>query len=228
MIARLFKLAYLLRMHKFMDTQLDVLGRNLALLAAAVILVQWLLRGRPPLPAWHWLVLALILLVAIGLIVLRGWAARTSYVRFTPHAAHPAPAPLAMAPEDKEAAFATGRFEVDAKAGQLANLAAYWRTFGSREHAVMAIQHVSRFLLGTMPGESVGMWYIFFKPEDVEGVAAGTVTFGAARRPGLRITYWRQPLSEGKKAKKPVREALHLAFETEAGRDRVWADLLAD
>ena len=108
------------------------------------------------------------------------------------------------------------------------NLTAYWRTFGSREHAIMAIQHASRFLLGSLPAEQIGMWYIFFKPEDVESVAAGTVAFGGLRRPGLRVVYLRAPASDGKKPKKPVREPVHLAFETEAARDRVWADLLAD
>lgn len=228
MTARLFKLAYQLRMHKFADVQQDVLARNVAIIAAAIIVLQWLVRGRPPLPIWHWLILALILLGALGLSVLRNRAAAAGYVRFTPQPALEPPALLAMAPDDKEAAFATGRFEVETKEGRLANLTAYWRTFGSREHAIMAIQPMSRFLLGGLPGERVGMWYIFFKPEEVAEVAAGTVTFGAARRPGLRITYWRQPRQEGKKPKKPVREGIHLAFETDAGRDRVWADLLAD
>jgi hypothetical protein len=54
------------------------------------------------------------------------------------------------------------------------------------------------------------------------------VAFGGDRRPGLRVVYRRVPPSEGKKPKKPVREVLHLAFEDEAARDRVWADLLAD
>jgi hypothetical protein len=228
MMARLFKLAYQLRMHRFGDGQLDVLGRNLLFLAAAIILIQWLLRGRPPLPAWHWLLLGLILLAAVGLLVLRNWAARAGYVRFTPQPALASPAPLQMEPEDKELAFATGRFEVEAKEGRLANLMGYWRTFGSREHTVMAIQHESRFLFGSFPSDWIGMWYIFFMPEDLAGLAAGTVAFGSTHRPGLRIIYWRLPPSNGKKSKKPVRETVHLTFETEAARDRVWADLLAD
>ena len=92
----------------------------------------------------------------------------------------------------------------------------------------MAIQHASRFLLGSVPDGWIGMWYVFFKPEDVEEVVGGEVTFGAARRPGLQVTYTRQPFSEGNKPKKPVLEPVYLAFETETARDRVWADLLAD
>lgn len=226
-MARLFKLAYQLRMHRLGDAQQDILGRNLAFLAAAIILIQWLLRGRPPLSLWHWLVLGLILFTALGLIVLRRWSAHAGYVRFTSEPALNPPAPAAMEPEDKELLFATGRFEVEAREANLADLMAYWRTFASREHAVMAIQHESRFLLGSFPSNWIGMWYIFFRPENIEGLGSGTVAFGSVNRPGLQITYRRLPPSDGKKPKKPVRETVYLAFETEAARDRVWADLLA-
>jgi hypothetical protein len=228
MMARLYKLAYQLQVHKFADTQLDVLLRNVGIVAAIIIVLQWLVRGRPALPVWHWLVLVLIVLGVVGLIVLRGAAARAGYVRFTHQPALAAPASLTLAPDDKEAAFASGRFEVEGKEGRHANLIAYWRTFGSREHAVMAIQHPSRFALGSLPSDRIGMWYAFFKPEDIEEIAAGTVAFGGVLRPGLKIVYRRPPPQDGKRPKQPVREVLHLAFEAEPARDRVWADLLAD
>ena len=228
MTARLFKLGYQLRMHRLGDTQLDVLTRNLAFLAAAIILIQWLLRGRPSLPPWHWAILGLILFVAFGLIVLSNWAGRAGYARFTPGAGLQPPRPLPMPASDKATIWATGHFEVEDKRGILANLAGQWRSFGSREHAVMVTQRPSRFLLGSLPPDRIGMWYAFFQPADVDDVSAGTVAFGAARRPGLRIVYRSLPQSDGKKPKKPVREVLHLAFEDEAARDRVWADLLSD
>ena len=228
MRARLFKLAYQLRMHRLGDAQLDVLARNAALLAAAIILIQWLLRGRPPLPAWHWLVLGLILAVALGVIALAAWAARSGYAAFTRQGDLPRPRPMTMSPDDKEATFATGRFEVAEKRGYLADLGGYWRSFGSREHAVMALQPRSRFLLGALPSDRVGMWYAFFRPEDIVEVTAGVVAFGGLRRPGLRVIYRSVPPSDGKKPKKPIRETLHLAFEDAAARDRVWADVIAD
>jgi hypothetical protein len=54
------------------------------------------------------------------------------------------------------------------------------------------------------------------------------VVFGGDKRPGLRIAYRFVPPSDGKKPKKPVREVLRLAFDDEAARNRVWADLLTD
>ncbi len=227
-MGQLYKLAYRLRLHKFAETELDVLGRNLALLAAAIIFIQWLARGRPPLPIWHWLVLVTLLAATAGLMLLRFVAARAGYVVFVPSEAVDAPRPLPMAPDDKEATWVTGRFEVEGKTSYLANLVAYWRTFGSREHAVMAIQHASRFVLGALPASKIGMWYVFFKPEDVVRITPGAVSFGAARQPALQVVYYRLPADDGKKPQKPVPETLHLAFETEAARDRVWADLLAD
>ncbi len=126
-MGRLYKLAYQLRTHKFGEAQLDILARNLALFVAAIIVLQWLVRGQPALPAWHWLVLALILLAAVGLMVLRVLAARAGYVFFTPQPAHTAPTPLVMVPDDKEATLVTGRFEVEGKEAVLASLTAYWR-----------------------------------------------------------------------------------------------------
>ena len=53
MIARWYRLAYQLRTHRLGDAALDVLARNLGLAAAAIILLQWVIRGRPALPTWH-------------------------------------------------------------------------------------------------------------------------------------------------------------------------------
>jgi hypothetical protein len=228
MMARLFKLAYQLRMHQLGDTQLDVLARNLAFLASAIILIQWLLRGRPSLPAWHWITLVLILFGAFGIIALSNWAARAGYARFSAQPDLPEPPRLAMSPDDKEAVRATGRFEVQEKRGALADLPGYWRTFGSREHAIMAKQDPTRFLLAGLPKDRIGMWYVFFRPEDIQEIRPGVVAFGSERLPGLQIVYRYVPPSDGKKPKKPVREVLRLAFEDEAARGRVWADLLAD
>jgi hypothetical protein len=173
-------------------------------------------------------VLGLIVLFAVGLIILRSWADRAGYVVFRAEEKRDLPEPRPMSPDDKEAILATGRFEVQERRSYLADLPGFWRSFGSREHAVMVMQHRTRFLFGALPPDRIGMWYAFFRPEDIHEVSAGIVAFGGRRQPGLRIVYRSLPPSDGKKPKKPVREALHLAFENEAARDRVWADLLAD
>ena len=84
MTARIFELAYQLRLHRVGGWALDRWAVTLAWGASALILTQWAWRGQPVLPAWHWLILALLLLSGAAVMALRGWAARRSYVVFLP------------------------------------------------------------------------------------------------------------------------------------------------
>ncbi len=78
MTARILRLAYQLRHHRVGSWALDRWGVTLAWGGSILIGLQWLLRGQPVLPAWHWVILALLLLGGLGLLILRGWAARRS------------------------------------------------------------------------------------------------------------------------------------------------------
>lgn len=195
-----------------------------------MILLLWRLRGMPPVSPLHWAVLALIMLFAAGLAFLMRWAGRRMYVHFEPqlHLAHPAPA--CLDPTDKVLVHATGEFAVEGKVHLFADLLAYWRTFATREHAVMAIVHRSRFLLlGQAPSQDLGMWYIFFTPETVESLAPGVIRFGRSRRPALRVAYRHAPASpSGRKPPKPLTRVVYLAFEDGSARQAVWADMRSD
>ena len=144
MTARLLDLAYRLRRHRLGDWTLERWGVMLAWGATLVILAQWLVRGRPALPPWHWVILALLLLGGLTLKGLGFWAARRSFVSFAPQPDLVAPAPAALPPEEKILLHATGIFEVQSKTRFSVNLLAYWRTYASREHAILAIEHPSR------------------------------------------------------------------------------------
>jgi hypothetical protein len=227
-MARLLKLAYQLQLHRLGSWSLHRWGVTLALGAAAFLILQWLVRGRPPVPWWHWLLPAALIAATIGLILLQRWATARHYVRFTPEPAAAAPAPLALDPRDKVQVRATGRFQVEGRSGEFANLLSYWRTFASREHAIMAISHGSRFLLiGFTPEDQVGMWYIFFMPQAVRTVTAGRLTFGADEGPALCVRYVRSEANaDSKKPPRQVDETVYLTFEDDATRRRVWGDLL--
>jgi hypothetical protein len=151
-------------------------------------------------------------------------------VKFTPEPDAQPPAPAALLPDDKVQVRATGRFTVNGQAHDFADLLAYWRTFASREHAVMAIQHDNRWLLlGAMPEELVGMWYIFFAPEAVRDLTPGRLAFASEAGPALRVRYWRtEPSADEKKPPRLVEETAYLRFEDDEARRSVWADLLAD
>jgi hypothetical protein len=233
MSAGLLEFAYRLRYHRMAGWGLDRWGVTLTWGAGALIQLSWLLRGRVPLPAWHWVILALLVLAGLALIVLRTAARRRSYVIFTPQPGLAAPPPAALRPADKEAVRATGMFDVEGRSGFFAGLTAYWRTFASREHVVMAIAHGSRFLgVASRPAEDVGMWYAFFRPEMVDAVTPGRLAFGSRTGPALRINYRRiAPLPDDGKRRappKPTRAVIYLACEEEETRGRIWADLLAD
>ncbi len=225
----LLKLAYQLRHHDLGDWSLDRWGIVAAAATVVVVLLQWFLRGMPSRPAWHWALLLLIGLAGLGLILLQRWAGRRMYVCFTPDAQITPPVPRALAATDKVLLHATAQFEVEGKARVFADLLAYWRTFVSREHAVMAIVHCSRFLgLAHVAERHLGMWYVFFTPAMIEAITPGIIAFGAVQRCGLCIAYRHAAASADGKPKAPVTRLVYLAFDDEAARTQVWADLLAD
>ena len=106
-----------------------------------------------------------------------------------------------LLPEDKIPLRATGRFDVQSRERLFADLPAYWRTYASREHAVLAIQHPTRFLLlGHSRDEDAGMWYAFIPPAAIAEVTPGALRYGRQVSPGLRVVYRRQPpVPEGKR-----------------------------
>jgi hypothetical protein len=230
MISRIFKLAYQLRLHLVGGWALDRWAVTLAWGASAFIVMQWIWRGQPVLPAWHWLILFLLLLGGAAVMILRGWAARRSYVVFRPEPDLAPPAPIPLPPEVKIPLRGTGRFEVQTRERFFVDLTAYWRTYASREHVVLAIQQPTRFfLLGQSQAEDAGMWYAFIPPAAIADVTPGALCYGRRISPGLRVVYRRQPSApEGKRPPKAVNSALYLAFEDDAARERVWADLVAD
>ena len=231
--ARLLEFAYRLRQHRLVGWGLDRWGITLAWGAGALIMLIGLVRGRPFVSAGHWALLALLALAGLALFILRAWANGRSYVIFTPLTNLTTPPAAALQPSDKVSVRATGRFEVEGRPGFFADLMGYWRTFASREHAVMAIAHESRFLgLARRSPEDVGMWYVFFRPETIDAVTPGRLAFGSRVSPALRIAYRHVPPSSDDGSRRarsrPARTVLYLACEDEEARGRIWADLLVD
>ncbi len=230
-MTRWMRVAYGLRTHRLGGWSLERWGVILALGVVALLVLRWLFRGRPPTPWWHWLGAVVLAAGACVLVALGQWAAARGYVMFMPASAPLASPPAqALDPRDKVAVRATGRFEVETRAHYYAHLPAYWRSFASREHAVMAKVDPSRFLLiGRSSEEERGLWYIFIRPEAVRAVSAGRLAFGSDEKPALRVDYSRsEAVANGKKPARTVSETAYLAFEDVAARALVWGDLLAD
>jgi len=215
MLATLLKLAYQLRHHCLGEWPLDRWAVTLALIVAAIIPLRWLVLDRPQTPL-AWAILVLLIGAAIGVSTLRHWAARSGYVAFELQS-------------DKIAVYPTGQFEVEGKSAVFADLLAYWRSFASREHTIMAIVRPSRFLLlGKTAARDIGMWYVFFTPGMITAITLGTIAFGRTRRSGLRVTYRFTPPASGRKPPQPISQVLYIGFSDEIARQAVWADMLAD
>lgn len=228
MTGMLLKTAYQLGHHRIGEWSLARWGVALPLAALVWVLLQWFLRGMLPVSPVRWLALLLIFLFAAGLASLQSWASRQMYVLFDPQNDLAPPVPQPLDPADKVRVHSTGRFEVEGKLCVFADLLAYWRTFANREHAVMAIVHKSRFLLlGTTAARDLGMWYIFFKPETLETITPGIVTFGRTRRLALRVTYHYSLEARKRKPAKSMTRIAYLGFEHEEARRAVWADMIS-
>jgi hypothetical protein len=177
---------------------------------------------------------------AVALMLLWGlvlWASRSRYVSFSSYRlssssrssgsirgsadevrANPGLA-APLHPSDRIEVRATGSFEVEGKKNHFSDLQAYFRTFATREHAVMAIVPPSRFLLlGTRPRKEVGMWYIFIRPQQILEMEPGKLRFGLRERAALSVVYQ----EEGD------RKTVYLSFDDHSQRQRVWANLESD
>jgi hypothetical protein len=208
----LFRICYQLRSHRWNGWPLDYwLSFGFVLVAGLASL------GIVPGQRATIYGMAAALLVLWALVL---WARRNGFVMFQTQDFPPNPGPTEpLHPADKVELRASGGFEVEGNERQFSDLLAYFRTFATREHAVMAIVPPSRFLLlGSRPEQEVGMWYIFFRPQQILDLAPGILRFGLQARPALRVAY------QGEDGRKTV----HLSFDDHATRQRIWADLERD
>lgn len=211
MIAAMFyRWAYLLARHRWGGAPLFRWLR-LALLGVALLAALGVWPGR-----WGSALGALLVLAAS--FVWEWRARRHQYVVFRAQPKEPPPA-APLHPQDKVPLRATGLFEVEGRLQTFTELPAFFRTFATREHAVMAFAQRSHWLgVGLWPEEEVGMWYIFFRPEAMQGIQPGLLRFGRRAHPALRLV-----VRGEKKA-----HTVYLSFDDPEGCRRVWADILHD
>jgi hypothetical protein len=138
---------------------------------------------------------------------------------------------------------ATGLFEVEGKAQRFTELPATYRSFSTREHALMAVVRPARRLAGlaSWPEGEIGMWYIFVKSSELRQVQPGTLSFGRVQRPALRLLVaqvlpdknavldaWGLQWGSDKSRLNTRHQTIFLSFDSEAERERAMKDLMAD
>jgi hypothetical protein len=185
----------------------------------------WFLIGAPG--SWVVLIAAVGLLVALQTLLAR--LRRHDFVYF----AEGVLPSVASAPLDAKAKIplhVTGLFTVEQKIQRFVWLPGFYRTFATREHALLCQVVDQRLLgIGRPPEAEIGMWYIFFTPDAIQQVRWGALHFGRHQRLAIAITY----TATVPKPRRPgetltLVETAYLTFRNHADGQIVLADLLYD
>lgn len=215
------RLFYRLTRHEFAGLRLlRWLQIDLLLLGSAALL-GWLPGG--------WLIAGAASALILGLFVgQRHWQSR-DFVEFTP-AEMPLVTPATLPTSAKLPIWASGYFNVENKHRHFTWLQGFFRTFPSREHAVICLNQPTSFLgLGRSPASSAGMWYCFFKPEAVLDIHWGEIRFGNESHPGLAITHLvLLPKRNFFQPERQVQKRVYLACSKRKDTLTILADLLYD
>jgi len=142
----------------------------------------------------------------------------------------PTPAPLRLEPAHKIPIYATGLFSVENKYQRYTWLPGFYRTFATREHALLCQVAAHKFLqVMAWPESETGLWYVFFMPGDIQQIRWGELRFGKTVRPAIAITYQVTIPKQGRARKDVVRtETIFLALQNEADGHTLLADLCFD
>ncbi len=233
MIAHALQTLYIVRRYQVMGAPAQRWIVILLLLAALLMAIGLLPGG----PAGG----LIGLLLAIALLLSQRLAESRQYVHFQPApAGQSLPAATPINSSEKLIVRATGLFEVEGKAQRFTELPAWYRSFSTREHAIMAVLAPSRRLarLASWPEDELGMWYIFIKHDELRQVQPGVLRFGRAHRPALRLLVeqvlpdrnavmdaWGLQWGKDKSKLATRQQTIYLSFDGEAERARVVEDL---
>lgn len=214
-------LLYALARHQVGRVRLVRLPQWICLLAA-------LLWASGRLPGGWWVTslwVATLCALQIALLRLR----RRDFVTFTPGEL-PTVQPRPLDARPKLPIFATGQFSVQGKCQRFTWLPGFYRTFATREHALMCqVEERPPASIGRWPEAERGFWYLFFTPSEIQTVRWGWLAFGRTRLPALAVTYHssNQP-APSRRAQPAVGEIVYLAFDHEDDGRTILADLLYD
>lgn len=194
---------------------------GLLIAIAAMGAVGWLPGG--------WWITGFMLLVLGSLVTLYHYWRRRDFIRFEPGETPPV-VPQTLAPQEKAPVMITGLFGVEQKFQRFTWLSGFYRTFATREHALMC-QVVQRpwAKLGRWPDDDIGLWYIFFSPQNILQLQWGQLCFGANARPAIVVTHRITiPTKKRFRAEQVREEKVYIAFENPAIGEMIWADLHYD
>ena len=137
--------------------------------------------------------------------------------------------PWPLPPAAKLPVYVSGFLSVDTKVRRFAALPGFYRTFATREHALLCQARPRRFGgLATWPEEEEGLWYAFFYARHVRHLQIGEIAFDRERFQGLRIEYEPDRPLDGKSKRRYHRITLYIAFPQAADCQAALADLMVE
>lgn len=215
------KLFYQLARHKVAGQHFLRWLQIVLFLIGGAALLGWLPGG--------WLTAGAAFVLLIGLVVGYGYWQAKDFVAFLP-AEMPLVTPATLPSSAKVPVWGSGYFGVENKHQHFAWLQGFFRTFPSREHAVICLNQPTSFLgVGRSAEHLSGMWYAFFKPEAVLDIRWGTICYGAESLPGLAVSHTvRIPRRNWFHPEKDTPKTTYLAFPERDDALTVLADLLYD
>jgi len=176
-----------------------------------------------------WLWLGVLSPLSITALWLWEWSARRrNYIHFTPLPPPPV-VPVALSPSVKLPVYVSGLLAVENKARPFAGVPGFYRTFGTREHALLCqARRRSLLKLASWPAEEEGLWYAFFTAAHVHGLQTGVIAFDRRSLPGFALDYTpAQPLGS-KRRRKPQRLTLYVAFPRQEDFQAALGDLAVE
>jgi hypothetical protein len=124
----------------------------------------------------------------------------------------------------------SGLLSVDTKVRRFAALPGFYRTFATREHALLCQARRRRFLgLATWPEDEEGLWYAFFYARQVRRLQTGQIAFDGAQFQGVMLEYQPDKPLDGKAWRRgPQHITLYIAFPQGADYQAALADLMVE
>ncbi len=154
---------------------------------------------------------------------------RTDFTHFVP-SVMPALAANLLKSNQKVAVYVTGEFNVQGKRRRFTWLPGFYRTFGTREHALIGQVNERQLLwIANWPEQEVGLWYMFIEPQSIQRIQVGELHFAGTPRPAIAIDY--QLSLPSKREEDPpqlVAQKVYIVAEVAAELPAILADLIFD
>lgn len=177
----------------------------------------------------RWWGAALWIILWVLLIATNIYWRRRDFVRFAPSSL-PATASGPLVPSDKIAIYVTGYLTVEEKHQRFTWVPGFFRTFATREHALICQLTQQRFVgIAEWPETELGLWYLFFHPRDIAAVEWGELCFGRDRTTAIAVTYHRTIPARGRfRPERTATEVVYLAVANDTDGLAILADLQYD